>query len=70
MSLDERDYMNEQNPYNLPEHETERRLREIRNRFEAVTPRTSRSKWRLIFLIAAGLVAFVAALVWFVRFIS
>lgn len=43
MSLDDRDYMNEPDPYKLPDEVKEGRLREMRDRFEAATPRT-RSK--------------------------
>lgn len=49
MSLDERDYMNEQAPYKLPDEEKERRLREMRERFEAATPRTPSKRFNFEF---------------------
>ena len=64
MSVDERDYMKERTPYSLPDEEKEKRLREMRKRFETATPKSSRAKWSLVIRIAAAVVIFILFLVW------
>ena len=62
MSIDERDYMTERNPYHLSEGEKERRLKAMRERFNDAVPITAYKperphSWRWIFLFLAATAA-------------
>lgn len=67
MALDERDY----HSYQLPEHIKEKRLQELKNRFEESTPQTertfqidlelpeTRTEWALFYFVVSLVIAFV-----------